>query len=751
MTNSAFIYHALISHVFINRSRISNQLVTVLATALLLMACQPLVLPNDTEFASPDEVVAVATTYATPTPGPAPTATPSAAADSDTGLAASLTATGINLFKVSDLAGAEAHLIDAIAAAPDYLPAHLGLTNVYLSQPQYWQQALAAAETAAELGPDDPDVLANLSWAQQGAHLFYEAWDTALRAVELGPENAMAHAALADVLSSVYEQDESLNHATRAVELDEESAIAWATLGSIQFQLHDWSAAGASYERAVSLEPDFFAWYLIAARHDLNVFGDVAFANDLAQPAIDLQPNHAWILAYMADAAAELNEWDESVAACKRLLALHQPHTPYPDAYICLAAAFLQQERAAEAAFFQELAEEVAPANRRDISLLRMRLLNDEDACSSSRALAQEWLDERAYSVVAKRMIGVSYLCEAAYAQAAAYFAETLETLPNSVIDARLLAIAYARENKRSAAMRVLDKVKEFAPDDPLYYQALYEVNLILGDMSNALEAAQRWQVLRPDNSEANTSIALVELLDGNLEASLTAAQKALAAGEESSTLFAVFGEALNRVGETADGEEFLLKSLALNSEHFLTRNFLTGLYLSQGRCEEAQPHVTWLRDGAEDEATAARFTDMMDLCERRAAARPDFPEVENPLDDDEAIAEVAAILEESGVAPRMMRITETQGQLSLLVAYSTDLAGNSKSFLELERELILLLAELLPRMTSQPEALMLVSGSVDEIQAYTIVPTRTVIRWLADELTDTEFEETWLRQTPDE
>ena len=93
-------------------------------------------------------------------------------------------------------------------------------------------------------------------------------------------------------------------------------------------------------------------------------------------------------------------------------ITLDQPHTPFPDAYSCMALMLLQQERNAETAAYQALAEERATVHRRDVTLIRMRLLNDQDLCSESRALAEEWLEARPYSISAMRMVGVSYLCE---------------------------------------------------------------------------------------------------------------------------------------------------------------------------------------------------------------------------------------------------------------------------------------------------------------------------------------------------
>ncbi len=486
----------------------------------------------------------------TPTPGPTPTPTPRPRTQTDTDLATHLTQQGEVLFLKSDLAGAEAAFIDAIAADPNYPPAHLGLTRTYLYQPQYWQQALAAAQAAAALAPDDATVLAHLAWAQQMAHHFDEARSTAMRAVAQGPENALAHAALADVLISVYEVDSALEHARRAVELNDRSAVAWSTLGYAEFTLHNWDAARVAYDRAVELEPTFFAWSLARARHELDTTGDVTSAREIAKPALEAQPHHAASLFFLTDVAIETRDWEAAEAACEQLMGLDQPHTPYPDSYMCMAAVMLRQERYREAEHYQALAEARATPARRDISLIRMRLYLDYDECEKARALAEDWLDERPYSVQAMRMIGLSYLCESDYQQAIAYFRRAYEALPRSVDDARLLAIAYAQDDKASEAMAVLNQVSSFAAEDPTYYQALYEVYMYLARRQEALRAAQQWQALRPNDTTPRVSMAMVHLLLNNLATARAVAESALADGEHSATLYAVLGGTMRRMGD---------------------------------------------------------------------------------------------------------------------------------------------------------------------------------------------------------
>ena len=134
---------------------------SVATLAFILTACQPgrlslrnlteaLTTPTAVEEAPTLEATATPTAIATPEAGPPPTATPEPLAQVDPDQAATLTTEGQELFVSSDLTSAEGKFIEAIAADPTYLPAHLGLTKVYLYWPQYWQQALAAAEAAAD-------------------------------------------------------------------------------------------------------------------------------------------------------------------------------------------------------------------------------------------------------------------------------------------------------------------------------------------------------------------------------------------------------------------------------------------------------------------------------------------------------------------------------------------------------------------------------------------------------------------------
>jgi len=721
------------------------------ALVLILTACQQ---PQSRPMSEARTASAASTATHTPTPiviptqspGPTPTATPEPLAQADRNLAESLSAKGKSMFGTSDLIGAEVAYIDAIAADPSYLPAHLGLTDVYLYQSQYWQQALQSAQNATALAPEDSTALAYLAWAKQGAHHFDEAKELGLRAVELDDENPTAHTALADILVSMYEVDRAAGHAQPAVRLDPESAAGWATLGAIAYQMHDWDEAGEAYERALKLEPEFFAWHIINARHEFNVFGDIYAARSIAKRAIELVADHASTLFFEADMAAEEGDWETSEAKCMQTIALDQPHTPFPDAYSCMALMLLQQERNAETAAYQALAEERATVHRRDVTLIRMRLLNDQDLCTESRALAEDWLEARPYSISAMRMVGVSYLCERDFTTAATYFRKTLDALPQSVSDARLLAIAYARDGKALEARSALNEVRAISIDDPLYYQALYETHLMLGEVEEAVVAAQRWDVLRPESLDARESLAFVQLYEGNVEAAQSIALDALERGARTSTVLAVLGETYTRMGEFDKAQPLLEEAIQLNSDHIVARQALALLFLAQVRCQEAEPHLNWLMDEADDDEDREDLAGVLERCEERAA-RP-TPDPSLRLENDEAISTAVTILQEADVEIRYLDVEESEeGGRTLVVAYAVDLAVDSEEYSDLERQLIFELSRILPRMTSEPDGLVVVAGTFNRTTSATLVATRAAEVWLQGQLTEEEFENTWRRQ----
>lgn len=700
---------------------------------LLLAACTGITIPPAEEQApaavSPTEELAV----------------PAAAAP-DTERARQLTAQAQTHFALSEMEEAEQAWQEALAADPAYVPALAGLSDFYTYQPHRWKLALELAEQAHALAETDGTVLAHLAWAQQMAHHFDDAWRTAERAVVLEPDNFLTHTVYADILLSVYETDQALEHAQIAVDLNPDSALAWIVMSVIREALHDWAGAEEAALRAVELEPDFLLWQVVLSRLDFDLRGNPDLALDLAAEVIEALPDHPYVIGLQVDMAIETNRWAEAEAGCQQLVEFHTPETLYPDGFSCAANVQLWQEDADAAKAFQAQAEEAAWDDRFDVSLTRMRILNDDDLCQESRDLAQAWLNTRPYSIAAQRMMGVGFMCSDDFPEAIAFLTKTAAKLPRSVADARLLAIAYARNEMKSEATQTLAAVRSFAFDDPLYYQALYEINFILGDLEAAVENAQRWAVFRPYSTEAMEAIAFAHLYNGDMEAAQRSAQNAFDHGSTTSIVLGILGYANLLLGEFSTAEALLLESVEKDADMYLTQFSLSQLYQVSDRCEDSEPYVQWLAQQMDTAEERKTVSDRLDACYQR---REDAAASEEKMVSDEAVQALAEEkFGEQDLAIHFFRVLERAGQRALVVLYASQEEANSVPYKREEIGAGILLATQLPLMSSQPEALILVSGTEEQARvAMLVVSTEMATLWLNDQITTEDFVSTWRRE----
>ena len=673
---------------------------------------------------------------------PASSATPSA---SDSALAMRLTEEGHLNFGQTRFDEAERLFLEALAADPNHVSALLGLSDLYSYQPEKWRQALTLAEHAHQLAGDDPSVLPHLLWAQQMAHQFDDAWNTGRKAVEIAPESYMAHAAYADILISVYENELALHHAEKAVELSPDAALPWVVLSAVREAMHDWPGAEEAITKAVELDPDFLLWTIVQSRLDFDLRGDPELAAELATAVTEALPDHAYVIGLGVDLAIERNDWDTAIAGCERLVTLHSEETRYPDGYTCLATVNMLREDLNQAAEFQTLAESIAWPERFDISLTRMRLHNADEQCEESRALARKWLDARPYSISAQRMLGVGWLCSEDFEQAIERFAIASDKLPYSISDARLLAIAYARNDMESEAVQALERARPFAFDDPLFYQAQYEINFILGDLDAAIENAQRWAVFRPASTDALESIAFAQVYNGDVEAAFRSAQDAYDRGSTTSTTLGILGYVNLLMGEIDLAEDFLRQSVAKDEDMYLVQYSLTQLYQYTDRCEESQPHVDWLTEQFDTAEQRATLDEELQACYDRRTAR-DAGEMELiPL----ALAreKVAEALTEQDLTLKLFDILERADQRALVVYYTSTEAPNSMEYQREEIGMGFLLANVLPLLETQPESAILVSGTEEARFAMVVIDAEMAALWLGEHITDEEFTMTWRRE----
>ena len=731
----------------------------LLCLALLLASCTTIVIPPREAVSEPDtpaaesgaEVDVPAETAAEPVMFAGQPSflagllveRPSGGADPER--AAAKTREGTDLFQTSDFERAEAAFREALLADPDHVPALTGLSDLFSYQPQMWNQSLELAERARELAGDDPKVLAHLVWSQQMAHRFDDAKESGARAVEVAPDHFLARAAYADILLSMYETEQALHHAERAVDLNPDSPIGWIVLGAVLENMHDWAAAEEAVNKAVELDPDFLLWTIVQSRLDFDLRGDPELAAELAAEVMDSMPDHAYVLGLTVDLAIERNDWATAMDSCQQLAALNSPTTRYPDGYSCLASVALLQEDAEQAAKHQAQAEEVAWKDRLDISLVRMRLLNDAEKCQESRALAQKWLDTRPYSISATRMMGVGFLCSDDYEQAIEHLQRAVDKMPWSVGDARLLAIAHARNDQASQANSALERVRNIAFEDPLYYQGLYEINFILGDLEAAIENAQRWSVFRPLSTDALESIAYAQIYNGDVEAALRSAQAAYDMGATTSTTFGILGYVNLLYGNLEAAEDFLLKAVERDGDMYLAQYSLTQLYQYSDRCEDSEPHVEWLINKADEPDEVVQIKEQLQSCFDRRDAYEQA--LENRLTFDEYRSKATESFTNENMAVKFFNIVERAGQRSLVVWYASEEEPNSDAWKRQEIGAGVVLSTHVARLENPPDSIIVVSGVDDQRAVMVVIDMQYIGYWHQDQLSDEDFIRTWRRE----
>ena len=659
--------------------------------------------------------------------------------------AAALTAEAEELFKRSNFPEAEAKYLEALESDPNHIPALTGISDFYTYNPERWQEALAYAEEAYALAPEDASVLAFLTWAQQLAHLFEDAIDTADAAIAADPNNVLAQTAHADMALSLYEPERALIHVNKALNIDPDNALAHVLSSLVQESLHDWPASAEAAAKAVELEPDFHLWKVVLGRRTFDLDGDPVSALEVAASAFETLPNHPYVIGFEVDMAVELNEWEKAQAGCTRMAALDSPDTPYPDGYTCQANIAMLMEDYETARKHQAEAERVAWDDRFDISMTRMFILNNAEECTQSRATAQKWLDARPYSMAAQRMMGVGFMCSDDFEDAIPFLELVYNQLPKSVTDARLLAISYARNEMKSEATKTLAAVKTLAYDDPLYYQALYELNFILGNLDASIDNAQRWSIFRPFSSDADEAVAFAHLYNGDLDAAQRAAEKASDKGSTSSTVTSILGYSHLVRGQIDEAEKMLLDSVGKDPDMYLTQYSLSQLYLYTNRCEESEPFVGWLADQADTSEEKLDIKSGLQECYDRRTQAEDI-QTEH-LTADRVRVEVEEEFSAQEIGLRFFQILEKANQKALVVLMSSEESPNSLEFKREEIGASLFVSSFLPVLQGQPDTLIMVSEHEGQRIAMIVINTANAERWLNEQITNEQFIGTWRRE----
>ncbi len=302
------------------------------ALILILTGCGETEEAIPTNTPSPPTSTPVPTATPVPTPTLEPTATPIPVAD--------LVAEGDELLWESDWEGAEAIYEEVIELHPTDPLAYAHLSYLHVQQPQTRKQAMDEAQQAADLAPEDAEILAYLVKALDFNVRFDEALEVAETAYELAPDHPLVLAVLAEVYLDTNQYDEALSTAKQAVEIDPDSMEGHRSLAVVYATMQDWEQANDEAQAAYFLHPHF-APIMVTKSTFLGLADDEKTQKQVLNMALEHAPDYTPVLLQLAGYHRKLEEYDEALELCDQIVDL-EPELP--GGYVCRGDTYLARD-----------------------------------------------------------------------------------------------------------------------------------------------------------------------------------------------------------------------------------------------------------------------------------------------------------------------------------------------------------------------------------------------------------------------
>ncbi len=220
----------------------------------------------------------------------------------------------------------------AIAADPEYAPAHAGLAMAYMFSVIYGDKTFNEVRLVVEQEID--------------------------QALALDPKLGAAYAAKGGLLERLDDMDGAEAAYRRAIELDPSNATVHTWLaGRIRNNLDRWDEADALMEKAYELDPRN-VFVIGQYSRFLAARGDYDRAVELARRAVALEPEAPRPYSDLASLHASFGRYDDAIRARLAQIA-RSPESPQP--YVAIAANFLSLDDQATAQEWFDKAQEFDP------------------------------------------------------------------------------------------------------------------------------------------------------------------------------------------------------------------------------------------------------------------------------------------------------------------------------------------------------------------------------------------------------
>jgi tetratricopeptide (TPR) repeat protein len=211
-------------------------------------------------------------------------------------------------------------LKNLIGQDPNHIAAHHILGLIYASTGQV-TEGIGFLRKAAELDPNEPSILYNLSKALVDDRQYQEATKCLRHVLAIMPSNADAYLLLGKVYFQIKLFDEAVIQFKEALRIKPNFAEALSNMGNALFELGQYDEALKATEQALIISPSLIQTLSLRGLI-LKKLGQYENAAESFTKALKISPNEAHLHANLSSTLYDLHRYPEGFATAQRALQL---------------------------------------------------------------------------------------------------------------------------------------------------------------------------------------------------------------------------------------------------------------------------------------------------------------------------------------------------------------------------------------------------------------------------------------------
>lgn len=488
---------------------------------------------------------------------------------------------GATQFALGSLPQAEQYVEQYLKAVPNNLYAIKLMASIQLKRNQAGR-AIATLAPALNAVQQDPQLFALAGEAYMRSKDFTKATEYFEKAGELAPDNAMLHTAMAMSKLGQGDSKSAIADLELAAQLDDQSGRAGVMLVMTHLQLREFDKALEAVESLLADQPDNPLFHNLKGGVYLGK-KDLVSARASFNHALSLQPDFFPAISNLARIDLQENHPEAAQKRFKEVLKQDKKHLQAMNA---LASIALSRGDNEEATVWLKKAKQENPNELQPALQLGAHYLRVNEP-GKSLALAKKLQGAHPGNLSVIELLARAYLASDDKEAALENFQKLAARLPDSAPAQLQLAQVHIAMQNRKAAASALRRALAIKPD-------LWEAKLAQAQLAAAAERMEEALGIARDIQKQHEKLPVGFELEGDLQmkqknaaAAAVVYEKALSKQKNSQLLIKLHA-ALSQSGKEKQADQRVVQWLKENSSDSVTRTYLAGVYLARKQYKPA-------------------------------------------------------------------------------------------------------------------------------------------------------------------